>query len=408
VVPIVGVKGSPVETEDRPNVFLVAGGDRRVGAGHPWAFSNEIRMDPATRALPMGSLVTLRRVDGRTLGVATFNPHALIGCRVLARAATARIDAGFFADRLRRALDLRHRLFARPFYRLIHAEGDGLPGLIVDRYGEVVVVQANTAGMERLLPEVVAALQSVLSPAAIVVRNDSRARALEGLPQEVALATGTVDGPVAVEEGGARFFADVVGGQKTGWFFDQRDNRRFAAPLASGGRALDVYCHTGGFAIAAAVGGAVAVLGIDSAAPALALAEAAARASAVGDRCTFQRGDAFAELERLATAGQRFRLVVADPPAFVKSRKDLASGLQGYRKLARLAAALVEPSGFLFLATCSHVVEPAAFLDTVVRGLGRAQRTGRILRIAGADADHPVHPHVPETGYLKTVCLQLD
>ena len=211
-----------------------------------------------------------------------------------------------------------------------------------------------------------------------------------------------------MNENGLSFFADVLQGQKTGWFYDQRDSRAFVARLARGTSLLDAYCYTGGFAVGAAAAGAVAVVGVDSSEPALGLARRAAEANGVGGRCDFRRADVYAELERLGRVGERFGVVVADPPAFVKSKKDLGSGLRGYRKLARLAASLVQPEGFLFIASCSHNVEPSALLGEVVRGATAAGRSGRIVREAGAAADHPAHLFLPESAYLKSIVLQLD
>jgi len=391
-----------------PRVFLQTGHDRRIADGHPWAYSNEIRMDAEAKALPPGTLATLRRVDGKPMGVGSFNPHTLIAFRVFSPDALETVDQGFFAKRITRALALRQRLYAEPSYRLVHAEADGLPGLICDRFGDVLVLQVNTAGMQALLPTVLAAFERVLAPRAIVLRNDAPSRAIEGLPAEVSLAKGVVDGPIQVREGGNTFLADVLAGQKTGWFFDQRDSRAFVAALAAGGHMLDAYCYSGGFAVAAAHAGARGVIAIDSSEAALDLARRSADAAGVGAACEFRRTDVFDELARLAQFRERFRVVVADPPAFVKSRKDLGSGLRGYRKLARLCAPLVEPGGFLFVASCSHNVEPAALLNEVVHGVATADRRGRIIREARAGADHPVHTHLPETAYLKSVLLQLD
>ena len=392
----------------RPTVALLPGHHKRSLQGHPWVYSNEIQMDAAAKALPPGSLVQLKAADGRPLGTATFNPHTLVAARLLDRDPARKIDRDFFAARLRRALAIRNKLFDGPFYRLIHAEADGLPGTVVDRFGAVLVAQLNTAGMALLEGEFLAALESVLAPEAIVLRNDSPARGLEGLEAEVRVALGALDEPVELQENGARFRADLLGGQKTGWFYDQRDNRRFTARLAAGARVLDVYCFGGGFAVQAALGGAQSVIGIDRSEPALALAAAAAELNGVAGRCAFHRGEAFAELGRVLDKGERYDLVIADPPAFVKSRKDLGAGLRGYRKLARLAAGAVAQSGFLFIASCSHNVTPEAFEEAVRRGLEDAERGGRILRSAGAAADHPVHPHLPETAYLKSLVLALD
>lgn len=390
-----------------PSVFLKAGQDRRIGAGHPWAYSNEISFDRAA-GIEAGSVVTLRRVDGKPLGLGFFNPHTLIAVRLLSREPHARIDSSFLAARLQRALALRARFYTAPYYRLVHAEADDLPGLIVDRFGSVLVVQANTAGMERLQPLILDTLASLIAPTAVVWRGDSPARALEGLPAETTLARGSLADPVEVIEDGIVFFADVTGGQKTGWYFDQEPNRAFVAPLAQGERMLDVFCHSGAFAIRAAAAGAREVIGVDSSDSALTLARRAAAAAGLDRRCSFAREDAFAALARFAGDRARFRLVVADPPPFARARKDVPAALKGYRKLARLAAAVVEPGGFLFIASCSHTVEAGAFAREVALGIDRADRTGRLLREAGAGPDHPQHLHLPETAYLKTLLLQLD
>jgi 23S rRNA (cytosine1962-C5)-methyltransferase len=390
----------------RPVVALQPGRHKRVAQGHPWVYSNEIVMDAAAKALPPGALVTLQAASGEALGVAMFNPRPLVSARLLDRDPGRVIDREFFAARLGAALRLRERLYDRPFYRLIHAEADGLPGVVVDRFGDVLVVEINTAGIDRLEAEFLAACDDVLKPRAIVLRNDSSARGIEGLPlgQRV---IGDLGGPVAIEENGAQFLADPLGGQKTGWFYDQRENRRAVAALAAGARVLDLYCFTGGFAIAAARAGAREVIAIDRSEPALALARQAAELNAV-PACRFERAEVFEKLESLAAAGERFDIVIADPPAFVKSRKDLGPGLRGYRKLARLAAMLVAPGGFLFIASCSHNVEVESFAEAVRRGLHDAGHDGRILLSSGAAPDHPVHPALPESAYLKAQLLALD
>lgn len=392
----------------RPSLRLMPGGHRRWVMGHPWIYSNEIRMDGAAKALAPGTLVRLVAEHGEAIGLASFNPHTLIAARLISRAPEARIDAAFLAERLRRALALRERIVPTPFYRLVHAEADGLPGLVVDRYGDAVAIQANSAGMEHLTPLLLEALESVLAPAAVLLRNDSAARALEGLPQEVAWAKG--DGPRWIEliENGARFPLELGHGQKTGWFFDQRENRAMVAALAAGARLLDLYCYGGGFSVQAALAGALEVVAIDRSEAALALAARAAEINGVAARCRFERGEAFDRLQRLRAAGERFDIVLADPPAFVKSRKELAQGAKGYRKLVRLAAPLVSAGGFLFIASCSHQVDAALFAEQVRRGLVDANRSGRILAATGAAKDHPVHPSLPESAYLKAQLLQLD
>jgi 23S rRNA (cytosine1962-C5)-methyltransferase len=400
-----------VEHDDpaaRPAIALLPGRHRRAESGHPWVYSNEIRMDAAAKALAPGSLVTVRRADERPLGVALFNPHTLLAARLLDRDWARPIGKRFFVRRLERALRLRQRLFQRPYYRLVHAEADGLPGLVVDRFGAALAVQANAAGIERLEPLVLEALREVAAPTAIVMRNDSAARGLEGLALETRVGLGAVDGPVELDEDGTVFAADLLAGQKTGWFYDQRDNRGFVAGLAGGARVLDLYCYSGGFAVRAARAGAAAVLGLDSSAPALTLAAISAERNGVAAACEFRRGDVFLEAARLAAAGERFDIVVADPPAFARSKRDVPAALRGYRKLARLAAQLTAPGGFVFAASCSHNVGAAEFAEAVRRGLGDAGRGGRIVRAAGAAPDHPVHPDLPESAYLKALVLALD
>ncbi|MDA8233076.1 MAG: class I SAM-dependent rRNA methyltransferase [Magnetospirillum sp.] len=397
---------TPTISAGPPVVRLLKGRARRLRAGHPWVFSNEIDMTPEAKALPAGSLVALADAGGEGLGVATFNPHSLIAARMLSRDPACTVDEAFLAGRLSHALALRGALFGEPYYRLIHSEADGLPGLIVDRYGDVVSVQVNTAGMERLTEPFLAALDAVLAPAAVVLRNDSPVRRLEGLDEYHRVVRGDAAGPVELVENGARFLADIAQGQKTGWFYDQRDNRAFMARLAKGRRMIDLYTYAGGFAIQAAMAGAAEVVAVDRSADSLALAERSAALNGV--RVQTIRAEAFAEMARLAAAGERFGVVVADPPAFVKTKKDVAAGAKGYRKMTRLAAALVEPGGFLFVASCSHHMPAELFAEEVAHGLALAGRSGRILRTAGAGPDHPIHPHLPESAYLKAMALQLD
>ncbi|MDX2221659.1 MAG: class I SAM-dependent rRNA methyltransferase [Rhodospirillaceae bacterium] len=394
-----------------PRVRLQKGMHKRVAGGHPWAYSNEIVMDAAAKALAPGSVVTLETAGGEALATAHFNPRTLIAARALDRQADVPIDRAWFAQRLSRALGLRARLFDRPFYRLAHAEGDGLPGLVIDRFSDVLVVQPNTAGMNAAVDDIVGALVQALDPRAVVVRGDSAARTLEGLDETTAVVHGAVDAPVTVDEGCCTFFADVQGGQKTGWFFDQRDNRAFVAGLVrrwgAGVRLLDLYTHTGGFAVQEAIAGATQAVGVDGSAHALDLAGRAAAASGVAGHCAFEKADVFDWL----ASGHRdraFEVVVADPPAFVKSRKDLAAGLRGYRKLARLAAARVAPGGVLAVASCSHNAGWPEFTAAVAAGLHDAGRSGRILRSAGAGPDHPVHPQLPESAYLKAMFIEID
>lgn len=398
----------PETAPPRPTLRLLPGHDRRLRAGHPWVFSNELAWSVPMRHLTPGVVVRLEAASGRSEGCFMFNPRSLIAARRLSHEPDAAIDQGFVADRLARAAALRQRLFDAPFHRLCHAEGDGLPGLVVDRYGAVLVVSHNTAGMAVLESEILADLTARFAPAAVVARDDSPARGLEGLAARVALLAGTLPERLTVEEGGVAFPVDPLAGQKTGWFYDQRFNRDAVAALAPGARVLDVYCHTGAFGLRCAASGAAHVTLADRSAPALALAADTARANGLDARVDILREEAFGLLERLAGEGAQFDLVICDPPAFAKSRKDHGPALKGYEKLARLAAATVAPGGFLFLASCSHHVSAEEFATAVARGLARSGREGRVLRSAGAGPDHPVHPHLPESAYLKSELLQLD
>ncbi|EKE75839.1 class I SAM-dependent rRNA methyltransferase [Oceanibaculum indicum] len=390
-----------------PTVTLATGRDKRLRGGHPWVYANEVQMTPALKELPPGSLVTLADARGEKLGTALFNAKPLIVARFLDARPNLAIDAGFLRTRLAAALELRERLFAEPYYRLVHAEADRLPGLVIDRFGDALTVQLNSAGMDRLEAPLLEALTDLLKPSRIVLRNDSPARTLEGLETGIRAAVGG-EGPIELVENGARFRCDPLGGQKTGWFYDQRDNRAFLAKLAQGKRLIDVYAYIGGFGIEAAVAGAAEVTLLDRSKPAMELAAETAALNGVADRVTAEAGDAFETLEKLASAKQRFDVVVCDPPAFVKSKKDLAAGLRAYQKMARLGATLVAPGGILFAASCSHNAPEEEFAKQIGIGLAKAGRSGRILRQAGAGPDHPVHPFLRESAYLKSLTLQLD
>ena len=392
----------------RPTLRLQPKRDRRLRHGHPWVFSNELKLSGDEKALEPGSLVTLAGDNGHVFGTALFNPKPLICGRLVDPAPDAVLDQAWFERRIAAALALRQRLVPRPYYRLIHAEADGLPGVIVDRYDSAAVVQINVAGFDRVAEPLLAAVQAVTGVTTLVRRNETAARGLEGLAQEDAVIGPAPEGPVRVEEGDAVFLADLSTGQKTGWFYDQRDNRQFVAGLSAGARVLDVYTHSGGFALYAAVAGAEQVTAVDRSDHALTLAADAADANGVRAKCRFVKAEAFGELTALNDHGERFDVVICDPPAFAKAKKDLPAAIRGYRKLTRLAARLVEPGGILFMASCSHNVPAEQFAMAVAAGIHDAHRGGRILRQAGAAPDHPVHPHLPESAYLKAMTLQLD
>jgi 23S rRNA (cytosine1962-C5)-methyltransferase len=390
-----------------PEIQLKKGQQRRVRAGHPWVFSNELEMTPEAKALTPGTIVRFVDAGAEVMGTGFFNPHSLIAGRIVSRTG-AMIDGALLESRLRAALALRERLYTAPYYRLIHSEADGLPGLIVDRYNDFLVVQINAAGMELLWDALHAALQAVISPTAILLKNEGPSRKLEGLSEETRWVGGEPAAPQTLIEGGVTFHVDLSGGQKTGWFFDQAANRALVASLAKGARVLDLYSYLGGFGLEAVKAGAAAVTLIDRSEPALDLTAETASANGLAALCTFHRGNVFIETERLAAEDALFDIVVADPPAFVKSRRDIKTGSRGYRKLARLSAALVAPGGLLFTASCSHHMPLDQFAEQIRRGISDAGRSARILYSTGAGPDHPVHPHLPESAYLKAQLLQLD
>jgi 23S rRNA (cytosine1962-C5)-methyltransferase len=394
---------------DRPVVRLRPKAEARaIRHGFPWVYADELVLDRRTSGLAPGTLAVLEDAERRPLGLVTVNPASKIVARMLDRDPAAVVDQAWFQPRLERALALRARLYPGPFYRMVHAEADGLPGVVIDRFGDVAVVQPNAAWAEMLLQPLVAALVAVTGVACVIKNGSGRARGLEGLAEEMAVVHGVAPtGPVPVPMNGATYMADLMGGQKTGLFYDQRDNHAFAARLARGARVLDVFTHVGGFALAALAGGATNALAVDASAAALALAEQGAAASGFGGFATRQ-GDAFAVLEALGTEDARFDLVICDPPAFAPAKPALEAGLRAYERIARLAAPLVAPGGYLVLCSCSHAVDLASFRNACARGIGRGGRRGQILHTGFAGADHPVLPQLAESSYLKALAFRLD
>ena len=381
---------------------------RAIRHGFPWVYADELVTDRRTQALPPGSLAVLEDGERRPLGLVTVNVKSKIIARMLDRNPEAVIDEAWFATRLARALDLRSRLFDAPFYRLIHAEADGLPGVVIDRFGDAAVIQPNAAWAEAHLDALAAALRAVTGVTTMIKNGTGRVRGLEGLPEETAVLSGGIAAPIPVPMNGATYMADLVGGQKTGLFYDQRPNHAFAARLAKGARVLDMFTHVGGFALAALAGGAESALAVDASAAALTLATEGAKASGVADRFTTRQGDAFEVLEALGTEGARFDLVICDPPAFAPAKPALEAGLRAYERIARLAAPLVAPGGYLVLCSCSHAADLNSFRNASARGIGRGGRRGQILHTGFAGPDHPLLPQLAESGYLKSLFFRLD
>jgi 23S rRNA (cytosine1962-C5)-methyltransferase len=309
-------------------------------------------------------------------------------------------------QRIRAALSLRERLYQAPCYRLVHGEGDGLPGLVVDRYGDLLVVQITTAGMERLAPLVLAALEQVVRPTRIVLRNDTPMRELEGLALGVEWVLGDDPGDIDLAEGGVRFAVSPGGGQKTGWFFDQADNRLAQHRFGAAGRVLDVCCYLGAWGLQAAVAGAGSVTFVDSAEAALARVADNAERNGVSDRVDLLHGDAFEVLRALRDEGACFDRVILDPPAFIKRRKDEREGIRAYERLNRLGLGLLEPGGLLITSSCSFHLGRDAFLRAVQSAARRTEQELQLLLAGAQGPDHPVHPAIPETAYLKTLFLR--
>lgn len=370
-------------------------------SGHAWVFSNEVDIasTPLTAFAP-GALVRLQAHNNRFLGHAYVNPHALICARIVSRRPDQAIDRDLIEQRLRVALALRERLCREPYYRLIFGESDGLPGLVLDRYDSLVVGQIGTAGMEALKGEVEAAVRAVLRPSGLFWKNDSGARELEHLPHQAHTAFGEVPPEVTVIESGIRFVAPLEHGQKTGWFYDQTANRqRFARYLWPGTRVLDVCSYVGAWSVTALKNGASMARCVDSSETALEFARRNAMANAVEVQTA--REDAFDALRAAQERGERFDVVILDPPAFIKRKKDIPQGQAAYRKLNQLALGVMARDGLLVSCSCSYHLAPDELVTAIQLAARHSDCMVQILEAAGQSPDHPVHPAIPETRYLK-------
>ncbi len=380
---------------------LKRGEERRLAAGHLWVFSNEIDSDATPlAAFAPGDLAQIQSHRGQFLGHAYVNPHALICARILSRDPAHTIGRELIDTRLRAALALRERLHREPYYRLVFGESDGLPGLVLDRYGDVLVGQIATAGMEALKETVAEAARELLSPAGLYWKNDSAARQLEQLPQLAETAFGAIPAELAAAEGELRFAAPLTQGQKTGWFYDQTHNRaRLARYLWPQARVLDVCSYVGAWAITALKAGAAAASCIDSSETALDFARRNAQANGL----TLQtiRADAFEAMKALHERGERFDVVVLDPPAFIKRKKDIPQGQAAYRKLNQLALSLIDREGLLVSCSCSYHLAADELVTAIQTAARHTGRFVQILEAGGQSPDHPVHPAIPETRYLK-------
>ncbi len=394
------------EVAQLPVLRLKRNEDRRLHAGHLWVFSNEIDTSQTPLAkFKAGELVRVLAHNDRALGLAYVNPKSLIAARLLE---TWKVpDTAWLAMRIRAAMTLRDRLYPTPYYRLVYGESDGLPGLVVDRYGTRCVAQIGTAGMERLKHQIQEALSEVLQCDGLLFKNDSAAREMECLPSYIEAAKGNFDKPALVIEDGLEFQAPLLEGQKTGWFFDQAANRRALLKyMPQGARVLDVFSYVGAWGVRAAHQGAREVTCVDSSATALELA--AANAERNGVKLAIRKGDAFDVLEELARQGARFDVVIVDPPAFAKRKKDGSKALAAYKRLNQLAIQVIANEGILVSCSCSYHVSAEELQDVIGKAARGADKHLQILEMGGQGPDHPVHPAIPETRYLKAYFCRIN
>ena len=390
-----------------PLLRLKKNEERRLKGGHLWVFSNEVDTTATPlRGLTPGSCVRIEDARGEPLGIGYANPESLIAARLLTRKPSRLPDVDFFRSRIRQALSLRERIYEAPYYRLVYGESDGLPGLVVDRFGSLIVVQSSTAGMDRLEEPLIQALKDVMDPSGILIRNTSSLRALEGLDSRIEPIWGEIEAPRVIENG-ATFVIDPLEGQKTGWFFDHRDNRSRLLPLCRGRRVLDLFSYSGAWSIEAALAGAVAVDAVDASRPALNLLSQNLALNDLGGSVVPHLSDVFDFLKDARSNRLQWDVVIADPPAFIKRRKDLSKGIEAYRRLIQMSLQVLAPEGILVAASCSYHLSRETLLD-LLRGSARhLDRHLQVLFEGGQGADHPVHPAIPETDYLKAFFLRV-
>ena len=390
-------------------VFLKKGEDRRLRIGHLWVFSNEIdtKRSPLTSFKP-GQSVLVADCGGRALGTGYVNPASLIAVRMVSRKADEALNADLLHRRLSDALNLRNRMFGTPFYRLCHGEGDFLPGLVADRHGDHVVCQITTAGMDAHTDELLSVLDELLHPSSILLDNTVASRDLEGLERFQRVALGNAPDEISIEENGMHYAVPLKDGQKTGWFYDQRVNRAALTPFVQsqqGCHVLDAFCYAGGFGALAAKNGAGKVSFMDASAHALSYAKR--NAEQFGTETELLQGDALTLLADLRREGRTFDIVCLDPPAFIKRKKDAKQGLEAYQRVNEIGLDLVRPGGMLMTCSCSHHLEADALRGLVTRAAGKKRRHARLVFQGFQGPDHPIHPAMPETAYLKTFLFHL-
>lgn len=387
-------------------IHLKKNEDRRIKSGHPWVFSNEIgRID--NRCEPGGAAL-LFDASGGLIGTGYYNPHSLIAFRLLA-AGRAEIDtAEFFLKQISAALDHRRMIYPDlETFRLVYGESDHLPGLVVDKYGDFLSIQLLSAGMDHRRGLIVDALQQLLTPKGIIARNDVAVRSMEGLSEQVELLAGAVPERVMMQENGLKFELDLWHGQKTGGFLDQKENHLLLKGISEGRRVLDCFCYSGSWAVHAGAFGAERVLGLDISERAIAHAKRNAALNGLEKKVDFEECDAFDRLRSLKLEGEAFDVVVLDPPAFVKNRKNIAEATKGYLTINRRAMELLEPGGYLITCSCSYHMGREAFREMLVAASRQAKREVRLVKVCSQAPDHPVLLSFPESEYLKCFVLQV-
>lgn len=387
-----------------PVITLNNKADRRLRGGHLWIYSNEINTAVTPiKDIPAGQQVFVENAQGKFMGVAYINPHNLICGRIVSRDKRYLLDKSLLVHRIKIALGLREMISAEACYRLIYGDSDNLPGLVVDRFGDILVVQIGTQGMEWLKQDIIDALCQVLKPRGILLKNDSRIRAIEDLPSYVEVVYGEVPEFVPLTENGVAFEAPVFAGQKTGWFYDHRASRARLADYVKGKRVLDVFSYIGGWGVQAAAFGAEQVICVDSSEFALECVHRNAELNGVSERVESLLGNAFDAMKQLFEEGERFDVIIMDPPAFIPRRKDTKKGEQAYRRVNELAMRLLNREGILVSGSCSMHLSRTVLVDVLRQSSRHLDRQLQILEQGGQAFDHPVHPAIPETDYLKAV-----
>jgi 23S rRNA (cytosine1962-C5)-methyltransferase len=393
-----------------PKLKIKANHDKRLVNGSLWIYSNEIENFSELKTLPKGELVEILSSDNQSYGIAYFNSLSLIAARILSKDIAAKINEIFFIKRITNAKNLRDKFYYQPFYRLIHSEADFLPGLIIDRFGDYLSCQISTFGMENLKEYLILALEKLFPEATIIFRNDIESRKIEGLELYSKVVRGKEDlGEIEIIENNLKFLIDPLLGQKTGWFFDQRKNRQFIGEISSDLQVLDLFCYNGGFGLNALNKGAKSVTFVDSSARAIEkLRKNITANNFENNQYELLTKKVVELLEDEEFQKRKFDLVIIDPPALIKSKKDFFAGIRLYEKLVKLSASLVKKGGFLFIASCSHNASNTDLIEAANNGFRKARKKARLIRQYGADLDHPIHPALKESEYLKSLCFYIE